>query len=114
VPSCYAAEAALDLLLEIGMDAIERRVLELSGRFARGLAEIGVAPAGPSDAGKLGPMIAVPVSGDAHAWQERLREEESIITAARGKCLRFAFHAYNDESDVDACLDVVRRRLLDR
>ena len=111
VPGCYAAEAALDLVHEIGIHAIEQRVLYLSQRFARGLAEIGVQPAGPTDAAKLGPMVAVPVQGDAHEWQERLRREESVITAARGSCLRFAFHFYNDEADVDACLDVVQRRL---
>jgi selenocysteine lyase/cysteine desulfurase len=61
--------------------------------------------------GKLGPMVAVPVTGDAHEWQERLRLEEAVITSARGNAVRFAFHFYNDESDVDACLDVVRRRL---
>jgi selenocysteine lyase/cysteine desulfurase len=111
VMGCYAAEAALDLLCEIGMSSIERRVLQLSERFARGLDEIGMRPAGPTAAGKLGPMVAVPVHGDAHEWQERRRDEESVITAARGNCLRFAFHFYNDEHDVDACLDVVWRRL---
>jgi selenocysteine lyase/cysteine desulfurase len=111
IPGCYAAEAALDLLLEIGIEAIERRVLHLSRRFADGLADLGVAPAGPSDAGKLGPMVAVPVRGDAHEWQARLRLEEAIVTAARGSSLRFAFHFYNDDDDVDACVDVVRRRV---
>jgi selenocysteine lyase/cysteine desulfurase len=112
IPGCYAADAALDLLLEIGAPAIEQRVLCLSRRFADGLADLGVRPAGPTEAGKLGPMVAVPVPGDAHEWQERLRHEESVITAARGSALRFAFHFYNDDSDVDACLDVVQRRLL--
>ena len=52
---------------------VERRVLHLSRTFAEGLAEIGVCPAGPTEPGKLGPMVAVPVQGDAHDWQERLR-----------------------------------------
>jgi selenocysteine lyase/cysteine desulfurase len=112
VLACYAAEAALDLLLGIDMDAVEQRVLGLSRRFARGLEQMGVRPAGPTGVGKLGPMVAVPVNGDAHAWQERLRQEESVITAARGNCLRFAFHFYNNDADVDACLDVVHRRLM--
>ena len=112
IPGCYAAEAALDLLLEIGAPAIEDRVLRLSRRFADGLSDLRVQPAGPTEVGKLGPMVAVPVHGDTHEWQERLRHEESVITAARGPSLRFAFHFYNDDDDIDACLDVVRRRLL--
>jgi selenocysteine lyase/cysteine desulfurase len=111
IPACYAADAALDLLLEIDAAAIQERVLGLSRRFAEGLSEMGVTPAGPTSPGKLGPMVAVPVSGDAHDWQERLRREEGIITAARGSSLRFAFHFYNDTDDVDACLDIVRRLL---
>ena len=111
IPGCYAAEAALDLLLEIGAPAIEERVLRLSRRFADGLSALCVRPAGPTQVGKLGPMVAVPVQGDAHEWQERLRVEESVITAARGSSLRFAFHFYNDDDDVDACLEVVQRRL---
>lgn len=112
VPGCYAANAALDVLLAMDMNRIEQRVLQLSGRFAAGLADLGVSPLGPTAPGKLGPMLAVQVRGDAHEWQERLRQEESVITAARGDCLRFAFHVYNDEVDVDACLDVVERRLM--
>ncbi len=110
IPACYAVDAALELLLEIGIDAIEERVLRLSRRFAEELSELGIEPTGPIAAGKLGPMVAVPVSGDAHDWQERLRHEEYMITSARGNALRFAFHFYSDDSDVDACLDVVRRR----
>jgi selenocysteine lyase/cysteine desulfurase len=111
VPGAYAADAALDVLLDIGLDAIEQRVLHLARRFADGLTELGIRPLGPSSPDKLGPMLAVPVNGDAHEWQERLRHEERIVTAARGHALRFAFHFYNDDDDVAACLDVVRRRL---
>lgn len=111
IPACYAADAALDLLLEVGAAAIQKRILVLSRRFAEGLSEMGVAPAGPTAEGKLGPMVAVPVRGDAHEWQERLRRNEGIITSARGGSLRFAFHFYNNDEDVDACLEVVRRLL---
>jgi len=111
IPGCYAARAALSLLLDIGSAQIEARVLDLTRRFADGLVELGVQPRGPRQDGKRGPMVAVPVSGDAHALQERLRRDERIITAARGQALRFAFHGYNDSTDVEACLEVVRRNL---
>src|SRR5579871_6784608 len=109
MPGCYAAEAALDLLLETGTSAIEQRVLGLSQRFADGLNELGVRPAGPAAPGKLGPMLALPVRGDAHALQERIRRDHGVVTAARGSSLRFAFHFFNDDSDVDACLSLVQR-----
>jgi selenocysteine lyase/cysteine desulfurase len=108
IPACYAAGAALDLLLELGSAPIQARVLRLVRRFLDGLLGLGIQPGGPTQAG-LGPMLAVPVAGDAHAWQERLRHEEGIITSARGNALRFAFHFYNDDSDVDAALEVMHR-----
>jgi selenocysteine lyase/cysteine desulfurase len=112
IPGCYAADAALDLLLDVGVEAIQDRVLRLSRRFAEGVEELGLQPMGPTADGKLGPMVAMPVPGDAHAWQDRLRHEEALITSARGNAIRFAFDFYNDQSDVDASLDVVRRRLV--
>lgn len=112
IAGCYAAEAALQLLLQIGAGDVEERVVTLSRRFAEGVCELGVQPRGPVREDALGAMLALPVQGDAHALQERLRTEDRIVTAARGASLRFAFHFYNDDSDVDACLEVVRRRLV--
>jgi selenocysteine lyase/cysteine desulfurase len=109
IPGCYAAEAALDLLLALGPAAIEARVLHLVRRFVDGLLGHGIRPLGPTGQDALGPMVAVPVTGDAYGWQERLRHEQAIITSARGQALRFSFHAYNDETDVDACLEALER-----
>jgi selenocysteine lyase/cysteine desulfurase len=110
IAGCYAADAALQLLLDIGVESIEQRTLGFSRRFIRGLLQTGVRPVGPVDDSKVGPMVAVPVGArDAHALQEHLRTEERVITAARGNALRFSFHFYHDESDVDAALDVVKR-----
>jgi selenocysteine lyase/cysteine desulfurase len=111
IPACYAADAALDLLLDIGADAIQSRVMRLARRFAEGVTNLGAEPVGPTSEGQLGPMVAVPVPGAAHDWQERLRRTEHVVTSARGNALRFAFHFYNDDSDVDACLDVLGRVL---
>jgi selenocysteine lyase/cysteine desulfurase len=111
ISGCYAACAALALLLQLSAEAIQERVLNLSRRFTDGLLALGVEPRGPAKAQKLGPMVAVPMHGDSNELQERLRRDERVITAARGQALRFAFHFYNDDSDVDACLDVVRRNL---
>jgi len=56
-----------------------------------------------------GPLIVVE-SVDAAALVSRLADR-GIVASSRGNGLRVSFHAYNDERDVDACLDVVRRRL---
>ena len=106
----YAADVSLGLLLDLGARAIEERVLPLARALNEGLAALGLAPAVPSegpsqshivtfgalDAGGHGfssdPMIA-PIS-------ERLMDAGIAHTIRRGQ-LRFAFHAYNNEDDVE-------------
>ncbi|MBI4578463.1 MAG: aminotransferase class V-fold PLP-dependent enzyme [Planctomycetes bacterium] len=107
--ACYAADAALELLLTIGSTAIEGRILRLARAFVEGLQARGVVPLGPTGPGQLGPMVAVPVRGDPYEWQYRLAREERVITSARGKALRFAFHCYSTPDDVEACLDILDR-----
>ena len=109
----YAADVSLDLLLELGSAAIEARVLPLASALNEGFAALGLAPAVPSsgpgqshivtfgalDAGGHGfssdPKIA-PLSA-------RLVEARIVHTIRRGQ-LRFALHAYNDESDIERAI----------
>ena len=112
----YAADAALDLLLGLGIAAIEERVLPLAGALTEGGAALGLTPAvpgkGPSqshvvtfgalDAGGHGfssdPTIA-PLSAC-------LREAKVAHTIRRGQ-LRFALHGYNNADDIDRTLDCI-------
>lgn len=112
----YAADASLDLLLGLGIRAIEQRALALSRALNEGVAAQGLAAAVPSsgpgqshlvtfgalDAGGHGfstdPMIA-PVS-------DYLTKARVAHTIRRGQ-LRFAVHAYNNEADIQHAVDTV-------
>lgn len=107
VPACYAGEAAINLLLEIGPDRIHQRVMALTRQMADGLAELGLRPVGPVDDGRRGPFVAVPT--DRPEALEAALAAEGLVTAPRGQAIRFAFHFYNDESDVAAALEAIRR-----
>lgn len=116
----YAADASLELLLGLGTDAIEHRVLPLARTLNEGAAVLGLNPAVPSegpgqshivtfgalDAGGHGfsndPTIA-PVSA-------LLTEAKVIHTIRRGQ-LRFALHAYNNEDDIARTLDCISAAL---
>lgn len=54
--------------------------------------------------------MAVPTD-NPHGLFEALLREERIITAPRGRAVRFAFHLYNHFDDVDVALAAVRRHL---
>ena len=91
---------ALEFLLELGIDAIEARDLELAARFRAGLSGVGLAPLFP-------PERTSQVVGLAVDEPERVRqalEAAGVVAAVRGQYLRVSFHFYNDESDVDRAL----------
>ena len=113
----YAVDASLDILLNLGTAAIEKRVLGLASMLHAGAAAAGIEPAVPGggpqqsgiltlgklDAGGHGfssdPVIA-PLSN-------HLKERKIAHTLRRGQ-LRFGLHAYNNESDIENAIDAIR------
>lgn len=106
VVACYAAEAALAIVAEVGTDAIEARVRSLSGACMDQLAEIGWPAITPRDDARRGAMIAIP-SRDSSGLDAALAARD-IIVSHRDLNLRAAFHFYNDESDIAAFIAAMR------
>lgn len=116
----YATDASIGLLLDLGIEAIEDRVLPLATALNEGIAAQGLAPAMPGsgpqqshivtfgalDEGGHGfsndPVIA-PVS-------EYLMKANVTHTIRRGQ-IRFALHAYNNEDDIDRAVDCVAKAM---
>jgi selenocysteine lyase/cysteine desulfurase len=92
----YAMQSSIDLLLEIGPEKIEGRVLGLAEAVRSVLREHGAEVADgdtPVLAGRF-PRHDVP------ALARRLRERRVVVSARHGH-LRVSPHLYNDESDID-------------
>ena len=83
---------ALELIEEIGVQAIHDHDVALANRFRAGV-------------GMQAADSAI-VSADVPDAAERLARA-GIVTAMRGGRLRTSWHVYNDERDVDQVLDVV-------
>lgn len=90
--SWVGAAPALELIHEIGVEAIHAHDVGLANRFRAGL---GLEPSGSS-------IVATDVPGAA----ERL-EAAGVRAATRAGSLRASFHVYNTEADVDAALDAL-------
>ena len=103
VPNCYAALAGLDIILQLGSTAIETYVRELTGRCMDRLLEAGCRLATPREDSRRGPTVAICSRNDVELTA-RLAER-NVITSCRDGNLRAMFHAYNDESDVDALVE---------
>lgn len=109
VVNCYASEAGLKFLLEVGTQAVEARVRALTGRCLDRLQEIGWPAITPRQDERRGPMIAVPAK-DAARLCDFLASRD-IVTSHRDHCMRAGFHFYNDESDVDALIAALQERI---
>lgn len=105
VPSLFAAEAGLGLILDHGVARIREHVLPLGERLKAGVAALGGKLATPADPARHGAMIAIRATDD-HALVARLAERRVIVSCRDGN-LRVSPHLYNTEGDIDALLDAL-------
>lgn len=105
-PVLYGMEASIKLILEIGIETIERRVLELAAQARHILAAHGaeLLP-GPCNS----PVIAAHFPGlDASCLAKRLRDRRVVVSARHG-FLRVSTHFYNNEEDLEAFATALRQ-----
>jgi selenocysteine lyase/cysteine desulfurase len=102
VVNCYAVEAGLKIILEVGTDVIEERVKYLTRLYMDRLEEIEWPSITPRADERHGPMICVRAKQVAQLFG-RLTEQD-IVTSFRDENLRATFHFYNSEKDVDAII----------
>jgi selenocysteine lyase/cysteine desulfurase len=92
----YAMEASVDLILEIGPEAVEGRVLELAAAARGVLRNLGASVA---DSGS--PVVAAKFENrDVSALARALKERRVLVAARRGH-LRVSPHLYNNEQDLE-------------
>jgi selenocysteine lyase/cysteine desulfurase len=108
----YGLNAALELLLEIGIDAIAERALANARRLAEGIDDDGwgrglIHPIQSPIVGATPPIVE---SGAEKSllWYHRQLEERGIVCAPREGMLRFSPHFYNDADQVDRVVSALR------
>ncbi len=103
VPSIYGGLAGIDLILEVGVPAIQEHVRGLVERLVAGVDELGATVAAPPG----GPLVCIR-STDAPALVDTLAAE-NIVASERDSSLRVSLHLYNTADDVDAVLGALER-----
>lgn len=106
VVNCYAAEAGLKIILEVGTDVIEARVKELTARCLEGLQAIGWEAVTPRQDARRGPMVAVPARDPAGLFTKLT--EQGIVTSFRDDNIRATLHFYNSEADIDTFIKAMK------
>lgn len=93
----YALEASVDLMLELGAEAIEQRVLTLAARTREIVRSHGGSVVGDWES----PTVAARFPGHDPSQLARELREEKIIVSARHGNLRVSTHLFNNEQDLD-------------
>lgn len=105
VVNCYAVEAGLKIILEVGTDVIQERVQYLTRLCMDRLEEIGWPSITPSADERRGPMVCVRAREVAQLF-EKLTQQD-IVTSFRDDNLRATLHFYNSERDVDVLIQAL-------
>ena len=102
----YALEESLKYLNSIGMDYVEKRVLDTTGYLYKRLDEIGKELWTPK--GNKSPVVSYMQNG-AVDLAERLKKRKIKVTgrAAHGGHIRVSAHFYNTRGDVDRLIEAV-------
>jgi selenocysteine lyase/cysteine desulfurase len=104
-----AFQAAVDLLLEVGPETIEQRVLDLTGRLAGGLAERGHEIAGgwPRPDRERSGIVGFKRPGAPAAELLRDLAAARVVAGAHADGVRFSPHFYNTDEEIERVLDVL-------
>lgn len=96
----FALEASVDLMLECGSDAIERRALGLARECREILRSRGMCLLSTDDAGSESAIVTASVpDGDAIALRRALEEKRIAVSARQGN-LRVSLHFFNNLDDL--------------
>ncbi|WLD94762.1 aminotransferase class V-fold PLP-dependent enzyme [Alkalihalobacillus sp. AL-G] len=108
----FAANSALEVILDVGIDRIEAHLKELSEHTYQQAIRYGMtvkSPASPTDRGS---MIAV-LTPNAPEVEKQLKEQ-NIIVSARNDVIRIAPHFYNTKEDINCALQALEKDLKTR
>jgi len=101
--SIHAFGAALELLLEVGVENIEQRVLQLGDFIIAKVKERGWKLVSSTEPGERSGMVSFAVKADADGLKKEMDEHNITITIRDG-LVRLSPHFYNTEIEIDKCL----------
>jgi selenocysteine lyase/cysteine desulfurase len=107
VVNCYAVEAGLKIIQQVGTDAIEARVRYLTELCMGRLEAMGWPSITPRPQERHGPMVCVQARQVEQLFWKLMGED--IVTSFRDDNLRATFHFYNNEQDVDCLVRALAR-----
>ncbi len=106
-PGIFALGAAIDLLLEIGVDSIGARVLALTDHLVEGLRARGAELRSPRGRGEASGIVSFAMPYEAPAQSVRRLRARRIFTVVRRGGVRASPHFYNTPEELDQLLELL-------
>ncbi len=106
----YALGAAIDLVLEIGIEHIAGRIKALTSRLVTGVKDKGyrlVSSRAPAETSGI--VAFVSDVHDHERIQRHLQAEHRVVIAVRNGRLRASPHFYNSEKEIDRLIELLPR-----
>ncbi len=103
----YGLNAAISLLIEVGISQIETRLLHLTTQLINGLISKGYRVITPTEEAERAGIVVFESNHHTPAELFELLNNHNIITAERGSGVRVSPHFYNTESEIAQLLDVL-------
>jgi selenocysteine lyase/cysteine desulfurase len=111
-PSLFAMKESVQLLVDLGMDAIEARILELAAKLREELLALGGSAYPTLGDNLMESQILLMQLPEVDSSQlARHLQEREIHVSARREYLRVSPHFYNDESDMEMFVRAVKAYL---
>jgi selenocysteine lyase/cysteine desulfurase len=113
LPQAWTANGGMEIILEVGVDAIRRRNQELTERVIQLADDAGLEVRSPRDKSRRGGLVRVHIPGGDERVAAVLQSlfERDVVLDKRGEALRISPHFFNDEADLDRCFEELRALL---
>ena len=101
--------AAIDELLEMGIDEVWRHDLELADHLIRGVEGLGIEVVSPTSESERSAIVSLRMPSGLSSVEvsNRLQSEYSILTTSRSGMLRVSPHIDNDISQIDSLVSAL-------
>jgi len=107
IPGVLAMGASLELLLELGIDLISRRVFALTEQLCEGLGVKGYSVISSQAESERSGIVAFMHPSGGHAEIVRKLQEKKIVIVIREGRLRASPHFYNTPEQIQALIDAL-------
>ncbi len=113
IPALFAARAGLEIILEIGVEAIREKSVRLTQRMVERAEELGLRVHSPLEPAQRGGLVVVDFPGAEQVAQELVRRGVLVDYRPRAG-IRLSAHFYTHPDEIDhafEALQQIRQRL---